>query len=164
MEERNTEVFRHACNANNRSSAQASNFIPLFCSASWWQNQQEGWGRQLKNLWIRSALQTMSQDRREGSVSQHDCRTMKPASDISFFPQLKICEERNGQLWRREKWTVQKIEMGSCWEERNVHLWSEKWAVVKREIDSCGEEGMGSCEERNRQLWGRGNGQLWREK
>ena len=64
----------------------------------------------------------MSQDRREGSVSQHDCRTVKPASDISFFPQLECCEERNGQLWRREKWAVVKREMDSGGEERNGQL------------------------------------------
>lgn len=154
MEEKNTEVFWHACNANNRSSAQASNFIPLLQCQRMTKSTRR-LGAPSENLWSWSTLRTMSQDRREGSVSQHDCRTMKPASDISFFPQLKSCEERNGQLWRREKWTVEKREMGSCWEERNVHLWREKWAVVKREIDSCGEEGMGSCEERNGQLWRR---------
>ena len=44
-------------------------------------------------------------------------------------------EERNGQLWRREKWTV--VE-------------KRKWTVVdKREMDSGGEERKGQfCEEK----------------
>ena len=45
------------------------------------------------------------------------------------------CEEKNGQLWIREKWTV---------------VGKRKWTVVeKREIDSCGEERKGQfCEEK----------------
>ena len=44
--------------------------------------------------------------------------------------EMGSCEERNGQWWIREKWTV---------------VGKRKWTVVdKREMDSCGEEEMDS--------------------
>ena len=48
-------------------------------------------------------------------------------------------------MLRREKCTLTKREMGSC-EERNGQWWRrEKWTVVdKREMDSLGEEEMDS--------------------
>ena len=56
--------------------------------------------------------------------------------------ELDSCgEERNGQLLRREKWTVVGKREMDTHEERNK-------VVEKREMDSCGEE-------RNGQLWRR---------
>ena len=53
-------------------------------------------------------------------------------------------EERNRQLWGREKWTVVGKKEMDTHEERNRQLWRrEKWTVVgKREMDTH--------EERNR--------------